>query len=76
MNPLTELVNTLTKKSTTSGIVIAVLGKSATVATFRGSQNFQITTNTPILIGDKVAIAHGQIVAKLALDEDVPQYIV
>lgn len=76
MNPLTELINTFSKKPTTSGVVVAVTGLSVIVSTFRGPQTYILATNTPIKVGDKVSIAGGQVVARLAPDDTIPNYVV
>lgn len=76
MNPVSELINSLSKRSPTTGIVLQVAKTTVMVSTNRGVKTLPLATQTPIKAGDKISVVGNQAVAKLTPDDDVPQYVV
>lgn len=77
MSPLKELLNSLSKRPTTSGTVGGFLSSTqVVVATATGSLTCRLGIDIKLQTGDRVAIAGDVIVGKLTPDSDIPQYVV
>lgn len=77
MNPLQDLISVLSKKATTSGTVANKISPNTYLVSIRsGSLTCTSSINNVLQVGDKVALSGTVIVAKLANDADIPQFIV
>lgn len=77
MNPLKELINTLTVKSSNSGTVVNKLSDTSYLVSVRtGVISCTLGISTTLKIGDKVSLSGTTIIAKLANEDDIPHFIV
>lgn len=76
MTLVQSLIQTLSNNSPTTGTLVGLIGNIAKIATQKGVKECKITINTPLRLGDKVAINNGTITAKLRSDDEVPHFIV